>query len=431
MPCRFLRRGARVALVFYALGATVHAEDLRGHGGPVGALAISENGAEVLSGSFDTRSILWSTETSSAARIMRAHEGNVTAVAFLPAGRLATGGQDGRLAIWAAEDATTPERIDALHEAPVAALTLSDDGALLATGGWDGRIWLRRLDRADGAAFDAHQGPVNGLGFLPDGRLASAGADLRLRVWSVSGEATLAKTLDLPAQPSSLAVTHTGLLAVTSMDGVLRLIDPEQGIVTEAALSERPVVTVEAAGQAPLIAAASVEGQVWVLEADTLHVRHLLRPDQGPVWALALDAEGEQLFTGGGDGLIRRWNASTGEALGAGRADGAQEEYEDASRGAEVWRSCVACHTLTPDDGHRAGPTLHGIFGRQIGSADGYDYSQALVDMDIIWTPQTVSELFEHGPEAYTPGTRMPEQRIASPEDRAALMEFLERYAMP
>jgi cytochrome c len=27
----------------------------------------------------------------------------------------------------------------------------------------------------------------------------------------------------------------------------------------------------------------------------------------------------------------------------------------------------------------------------------------------------------------YTPGTKMPEQRIVSPEDRAALMKFLEK----
>jgi cytochrome c len=427
MSNRFLRRAACAAFVLSAASAAVHAEDLRGHGGPVGALAVSESGSQVLSGSFDTRSILWSTETAAAARIMRTHEGNVTAVAFLPEGRLATGGQDGRLAIWAADDATVPEWVDALHEAPVAVIAVSGDGALLATGGWDGRIWLRRLDQAEGTSFDAHQGPVNGLGFLPDGRLASVGQDLRLRVWSASDEATLQGVVDLPSPPSSLAVTQTGLLAVASADGIVRLVHPEQGIVSEAALSERPVVAVRAAAHAPVIAAASVEGHVWVLEGETLEVRHILQPDQGPVWSIALDAQGAQLFTGGGDGLIRRWDASTGEALGSGGAAGPQEQYEEASRGAEVWRSCAACHTLASDDGNRAGPTLHGIFGRQIGTAEGYDYSQALLDMDIIWTPQTVSELFEHGPEAYTPGTRMPEQRISSAADRAALMEFLDR----
>jgi cytochrome c len=36
-----------------------------------------------------------------------------------------------------------------------------------------------------------------------------------------------------------------------------------------------------------------------------------------------------------------------------------------------------------------------------------------------------VSALFEAGPTAYVPGTSMPEQRIPSAEDRAALVAFL------
>ena len=95
-------------------------------------------------------------------------------------------------------------------------------------------------------------------------------------------------------------------------------------------------------------------------------------------------------------------------------------------RGAEVFRACAVCHTLTPDDGARAGPTLHGIFGRRIATAPRYEYSEALKTLDIMWTPQTVSELFEFGPDAYTPGSRMPEQRVPSAKDRRALVEFLE-----
>jgi cytochrome c len=35
--------------------------------------------------------------------------------------------------------------------------------------------------------------------------------------------------------------------------------------------------------------------------------------------------------------------------------------------------------------------------------------------------------MFEVGPAAFTPGTKMPEQRIGSPEERAALVQFLEK----
>jgi cytochrome c len=45
--------------------------------------------------------------------------------------------------------------------------------------------------------------------------------------------------------------------------------------------------------------------------------------------------------------------------------------------------------------------------------------------MEIVWTPETVSRLFEVGPLKYTPGTKMPEQRITSADDRKALTDFL------
>src|SRR5260221_5243715 len=99
----------------------------------------------------------------------------------------------------------------------------------------------------------------------------------------------------------------------------------------------------------------------------------------------------------------------------------------DGDPGAQVFRACIACHALKADEGNRAGPTLHGIFGRRIATLPGYGFSEALKHLDIVWTPETVSRLFEVGPAAYTPGTKMPEQRIGSEQDRAALVQFLER----
>jgi len=96
-----------------------------------------------------------------------------------------------------------------------------------------------------------------------------------------------------------------------------------------------------------------------------------------------------------------------------------------------VFRACVACHTLSAEEGPRAGPTLAGIFGRKIATLPGYNFSDALKKLNIVWTPETVSKLFELGPMTYTPGTKMPEQRIGSAEDRAALMGFLEKTRRP
>jgi cytochrome c len=82
---------------------------------------------------------------------------------------------------------------------------------------------------------------------------------------------------------------------------------------------------------------------------------------------------------------------------------------------------------LSPGEGDRAGPTLHGLFGRRIATLPGYNFSAALRQLDIVWTPKTVAKLFEIGPAEYTPGTKMPEQRIGREEHRDALVNFLEQ----
>src|SRR5437762_12110175 len=89
--------------------------------------------------------------------------------------------------------------------------------------------------------------------------------------------------------------------------------------------------------------------------------------------------------------------------------------------GAEVYRACVACHTLSPDEGNRAGPTLAGILGRKIATLPNYKFYDALTKLDIGWTPETVAELFEIGPAAYTHGTKMPDERLGSEADSRAL----------
>src|SRR3990167_3446485 len=90
---------------------------LRGHGGPVRALAISADGASAISGSFDTSAIRWSLTRNSAEQVLRFHDGAVNAVAVLKDGRLATGGEEGRIAIWRA-GAQQPHKVLEGHKAP-------------------------------------------------------------------------------------------------------------------------------------------------------------------------------------------------------------------------------------------------------------------------------------------------------------------------
>jgi cytochrome c len=144
---------------------------------------------------------------------------------------------------------------------------------------------------------------------------------------------------------------------------------------------------------------------------------------------VAFFPDNRTLLSGGTDRMIRRWDAVSGEPIGnvvLGAPEDPLAAYAG-DPGAEVFRACVACHTLRADEGPRAGPTLAGLFGRRIATQPDYRFSEALKKLAIVWTPETVSKLFELGPATYTPGTKMPEQRIGSPDDRAALVKFLEK----
>src|SRR5207302_2099190 len=87
-------------LLLLAASSPAHAQ-LRGHGGPVRALAISPDGTQAVSGSFDTSAIRWSLQRNAAEQVLRFHAGAVNAVAVLPNGHVATSGEDARVAVWA------------------------------------------------------------------------------------------------------------------------------------------------------------------------------------------------------------------------------------------------------------------------------------------------------------------------------------------
>lgn len=103
----------------------------------------------------------------------------------------------------------------------------------------------------------------------------------------------------------------------------------------------------------------------------------------------------------------------------------------DPAAGQSLFRACSMCHTLSPDGGRRAGPTLWQLFGRRAGSVEGYRYSASLRESGIVWTEDTVARLFEVGPEALIPGSKMPMQRIDDPRQRADLIAYLRQAASP
>jgi cytochrome c len=400
---------------------------LTGHGGPVRAIAISSDGNSVLSGSFDTAAIRWSLKTESAEQVLRFHADSVNAVAFLMDGRMATAGADAKVAIWT-PGRQQPDRVFDGHAAPIVSLAASPDGARLASASWDHTVRIWSLGDGAQQVLEGHSQNVNGVAFTPDGRsLVSVGYDRELRIWPLVGGTSNVITLGSPL--NAVAVAPDGEIATGGADGKLRFLMSEGQEGGEVQAGQTPIVALAISPDGTSVAAAGIGGVVAVIDRKARSIVRTLVDPGSPVWSVAFLRDNATLLTGGADGKIRRWNARTGEPIGS----SLQATLGDplaayaGNHGAEVFRACVACHTLSEKDAQRAGPTLAGLYGRRIASLPGYRFSDALKGMDIVWTPETVSKLFELGPNAYTPGTKMPEQRISSAEDRKALTEFLAR----
>src|SRR5262249_32260062 len=130
---------------------TAHAQ-LRGHGGPVRALAISPDGKQAVSGSFDTSAIRWSLARNAAEQVLRFHDGAVNAAVFLRDGRIATSGEDARIGIWRPGE-PRPAQVLAGHEGPVRPfpVTRRSDARLRLLGSYRAAVaarWRRAaLDR--------------------------------------------------------------------------------------------------------------------------------------------------------------------------------------------------------------------------------------------------------------------------------------------
>jgi cytochrome c len=103
--------------------------------------------------------------------------------------------------------------------------------------------------------------------------------------------------------------------------------------------------------------------------------------------------------------------------LGLAQAEG------DAAKGKKVFNKCKTYHSLEAGK-NKIVPNLHGLFGRTAGSAEGFTYSDAMVESGIVWDEETI-ELFVTKPKNMMPGTKMVFTGLKKEDQRKDLIAYL------
>jgi len=307
-----------------------------GHTAGVNALALSADGALLVSGSSDRRVRLWDAQTGEVRAVLAGHTAALTDCAIAPDGSfVVTTSLDASVRIWGVASGSLRHVLartwseknegwfvsdnDQGHWSGVQGCAVSPDGRCVASGSSDQTIVLWDVERGVALrVLSGHDAAVNACAFSPDGRLlASASADRTLRLWERdSGAHGAVLHHDRQILTSCAFTPDGGAVVCGAADGSLAVVDVSGARAVQRMSGHTDWVNdcaVSADGR--LIISGSSDGSAKIWDATVAPVAERARVHSDWVLACAAEPGGLRVVTAAADRSLIRWDAVAGVPL--------------------------------------------------------------------------------------------------------------------
>ena len=415
-------------------------EQYTAHGGPVKGLAVSTNIQLMASASFDYSVVIWDLNPIKEKLTLIGHDAAVNTVKFSPNNDfLASGGDDNNILLWALKDINNlNEEIQPIklgnHRGKIADLEFSNNGRYLISASWDGTVGVWDLKKRKLInSLVGHKGPVYAVKYSKDNKhIYSSGYDGDIKLWKANSGEYVRPIVKNGWGISKFEVDEKlNFIAFGSTDGQIKInkFDKDETILNIKE-DRVPILSMYYLENENMISFGNAKGRMIILDTKKWSLVRDFNAVNGPIWDNILFPNDSSLIVAGLDDFLTRWQIFDFppkflERPGPARRFNPVKEVSNGEK--QFARKCSVCHTLVENGKKRAGPTLYKIFGRKAGTLEGYKYSKALIESDIIWNEESINRLFDKGPDKVTPGTKMPIQRMKKIQDRQDLVMFLKK----
>ncbi|KAI9205088.1 WD40-repeat-containing domain protein [Polychytrium aggregatum] len=273
----------------------------------------------VATGGGDDKSYLWRLDNGEKMFDLGVHSDTVAAVAFSFDGAfIASGGMDGKVFVFKVSTGELVVTLDGPTE--VSWLDWHPRGPVLLAGSADGTIWMWQIPSGTCMnVFSGHVDMVSCGQFTPDGKAIVSGSDDgSVIIWDPKTAAAQLKLTSEDARFHSDAITTLAInkdnnLALTgSADSTAKLIHIGNGkIVASFESHQDSVQAVGFSNVLPFAATGSIDGSMAIWDVTTTKLRQTVKHDD-VITSLKWHSDQPLITTASVDRTIRVWDARTG-----------------------------------------------------------------------------------------------------------------------